>query len=34
MMHAALIDAMYYGVIFIFGVIGLLGLSMERVLRR
>lgn len=34
MMGVALINAMYYGALFIFGVIGILGLSMEMVLRR
>jgi hypothetical protein len=33
-MNLALIDAMYHGAIFIFIVIGILGVSMEMVLRR
>jgi hypothetical protein len=33
-MHVALLDAMSYGAIFIFGLVGIMGLSMERVLRK
>ena len=33
-MNVDLIDAFYYGAIFIFGLIGILGLSMEVVLRQ
>ena len=33
-MNLALIDAIYHGAIIIFGLIGILGLSMEMVLRR
>ena len=34
MMNVVLIDAMYFGSIFLFVIIGLLGLSMEKVLKR
>ena len=34
MTHVALIDAMYYGEIFYFGLIGSLGIYMEMVLKR
>jgi hypothetical protein len=34
MMNVALIDAMYYGAILIFCMIGILGMCMEMVLRR
>ena len=34
MMHGALIDAMYYGAMFVFSPVGVLGLCMETVLRR
>ena len=34
MMTVALIDAMYYGGIWIFCMIGILGMSMEMVLKR
>ena len=34
MMSVALIDAMYYGPLFMFSVVGILGLSMEMALRR
>jgi len=33
MMNRALIDAMYYGAIFIFIMIGILGMSMDMVFR-
>jgi len=34
MMHVALIDAMYYGAVFIFCLVGVVGLCMETALRR
>jgi hypothetical protein len=34
MMNRALIDAMYHGAIFIFYMIAVIGISVERVLRR
>jgi hypothetical protein len=34
MMHVALIDAMYYGAVFIFCLVGVVGLCMEAALRR
>ena len=34
MMHVALIDAMYYGAVFIFSLVGVMGLCMETALRK
>jgi hypothetical protein len=34
MMHVALIDAMYYGAVFILCLVGVMGLCMETALRR